>query len=268
LGRAFSDVTDSMKQFTASAENIISFAKGGTGTTSVVNNSARVADPSKFFDSAKFTQIITSNIINNEALQGKNRTSTQTIGKEFGQTVIDSQKAIQDLPGILLNLRNGIGSFDSKKAVSQLVDQFERSSDLVKDAIQVAADNIIGPEGKEVKLIEAITNDLDGTNKKLGAVLQKQVELAAQIVKANSEEKDRRLKFIDQLTRLNQQEISLRDQRLVAQRNIEEIRARGARKPVNLDRLQNIENQRRANLGVTGGPAAIAVQTSKRLKIN
>jgi TP901 family phage tail tape measure protein len=257
LSRAFDTVALSLQKFEAQLSTTLDFAGGGTGAFQLFDESARLATPQNFFDAEGFNRVLQRDIANNFVLKTRFPGATQDAGQQLAQDVSQAEAAIRNLPAILLNLKNSAGSFDPEDIISQLVDKFQTSGQtsgqksFVQKTIEKAARAVLGSEGKPQKFIDELSNDLPGLAKKLGAGFDDILKVTAQISKALNDEGNRRLKLVDTITKLTDQEIALRQRGIDLQSNAEDLRARAGNRPTDLNRLQQLDNQRLTT--ITGG---------------
>jgi TP901 family phage tail tape measure protein len=259
LSRAFDTVALSLKKFESDLSTTLDFAGGGTGAFQLFDESARLATPQNFFDAEGFNRVLQRDIENNFVLQTRFPGATQDAGQQLAGDASQAEAAIRNLPAILLNLRNSAGSFDPDDTIKQLVDKFAvpgqdpNQKTFVQSTIEKAAREVLGSEGKPQKFIDELNKDLPGLAKKLGAGFDDILKVTAQISKSLADEGNRRLKLVDTITKLTDQEIALRQRGIDLQSNAEDLRARAGNRSTDLNRLQQLDNQRLTTIA-GGGP--------------
>ena len=260
VGQAFETLTLHMQKFDASINNASNLLSDRSKIGKMTDESALLANPEKFFDGTRFAELVARDITNNsllktafpDALGG----SFAPLNEKMTKDVTDASNAINQLPSVLMGLRDNLANFEGDQAVEKIMASFDDAPGLVSDSIRKVALNIIGGEGKEATLIEKIRSDFTGTLKEFNEELRVILEQAAQISKAMTDETNRRIDFMNNYTDLMQKELELRLKMVDSLEQSENIRAKAYNRPVNLDKLQALDDQKQREIL---GPDAAAI---------
>lgn len=158
LTSALQDAALSVQAFESNISNFTAFGAGGGGTSTFNNTSEVFGRLDRISDIPQFNKAV-------------DQVAAQ-LGKA-GQSLGDEIKAVatvtQNLPDILLKLRNqnvlgNEGQFSSRlqAEIANLLKGDSNQANISR-IITSRVESIIGPEGKEQKILDEITKDLEGT---------------------------------------------------------------------------------------------------------
>jgi hypothetical protein len=265
VSRAFEDVSLSMKELRLRADNLFTLAGGGTAGGRILDQSARLGTPEQFFDMDRFRAELNRSITNNPILDTTFPGQTSTLASSMSSDIEAAAQTVRDLPVVLLKLRNSIGAFTSENAVEKLLAEFDKSPKFIRDSIEIVADNIIGDEGREEKLISRLQNDLPGVAKEMGDSFKPIFENAAMVASKMNEEVNARLDFVDKLIDLSGREVEARNRRIDIESESERLLSTAFGRQVDLKKLSGLEGQKQKNIlgpfaGLANNPTAIGTR--------
>lgn len=256
VSRSFEDVTISMIESTQHLDTVFGLLTNNISNIKLADFSDVIGSPEKFFDNRRFQSVLTRDITKNPLLDFTLAGQTKTVSQSLSSDLSAASQVSKDIPGVLLRLRNSIGEFTEENAINKLLKEFKDYPQFIRDAIEITANDIIGDEGKEEKLIERIRNDFSGVVKEMTEGFKPTFELAAKISKAQNEELNRRLEFNNKYIDTISKEIESRSKIIDQNIEAEKILASANNRLPNIGVLSGADVARqRAILGSFGGLA-------------
>ena len=263
--RAISDLSSVIKDATQATSK---FSAAISGSLTILDQSDVLSRPSNIADQGLFQQAV--------------RSATQPFGargQTIGRDAIASQRAISQLPDILLSLSaedplGQRGDFISRlnKAVSGLIGE-GAESDFIKEAIINRARGLIGAEGKDVTILELISKDLNKVSKDLSKGFDPLFAVLAEIskaiagqlnlvVQATNKRRELEFKILDQTQKLINQQLTTDKFR-----NVNRVRLGGRDNRLRLSDAADTLRQR-ATLRGTGVRTGDVEETSRALQLS